>query len=226
MTIISSMRRNLLINKLATRIQQIQSPHPVRVAIDGVDASGKTFLADELIESLEGNHRQIIQASADNFHNPKSLRWCRGSLSPEGFYYDSYNYKALISNLLEPLNHEGDRIIHTAVFDMVTDHPVSSPPIIVEDDAILILDGIFLLRPELMPFWDLSIYLVIDFAFSMSRGIARDTKLIGSQEEAERRYRERYVPGQRLYHHEENPLDKADILIDNNNLENPQFLRF
>jgi len=220
------MRPSLLINQISKRIHGLPSINPVRVAIDGVDASGKTFLADEIAVSLKRGNRQVIRVTADGFHNPKSIRYEKGSLSPEGFYYDSYNYKALTKNLLEPLSPNGDRQYQTAMFDVVKDQSIASPALTADDDAILIMDGIFLLRPEILPYWDLTIYLVIDFTNSMPRGITRDAELIGSYSEAERRYRDRYVPGQQLYHREANPLDKADILIDNNILENPQFLRF
>jgi len=226
MTIIELMKRITLITRISTAILDFPCSHPLRVAVDGVDTSGKTFLAEELILNLRRGHRQVIQASVDDFHNPRSIRWEKGSLSPEGFYFDSYNYNALIDNLLDPLGPDGDRHYRTAIFDLNHDRPTTLSFRTASDDAILITDGIFLLRPELYPFWDLCIYLVTDFKKSIPRGVARDTELIGSAEEAARRYRERYVPGQRIYHREVNPLDKADILIDNNDLESPQFLRF
>ena len=220
------MKRSLLINQVSKKILGMPSTNPVRVAIDGVDASGKTFLADEIAASLRRGNRQVIQASADGFHNPRSIRYKKDSLSPEGFYYGSYDYERLIKNLLEPLSPNGDRQFRTAVYDAVKDQPIDSLPLTAEEDAILIMDGIFLLRPEILPFWDLTLYLATDFANSVPRGIARDAELIGSREEATRRYNKRYVPGQRLYRQKANPLDKADILIDNNNLEDPHVLRF
>ena len=42
------MQRSDLIQGLAEIILRISKSHPVRVAIDGVDAAGKTTLADEL----------------------------------------------------------------------------------------------------------------------------------------------------------------------------------
>ena len=226
MAIIEYMKRSSMINQLSTAIQGITCPHPLRVAVDGVDAAGKTFLAEELVQDLNKSHWQIIRASVDDFHNPKSIRWEKGSLSPEGFYFDSYNYKSLIEKLLKPLGPDGNRRYQTSAFDLHRDRSMKSPLRTASDDEILIMDGIFLLRPEILPCWDLTIYLVTDFKNSMTRGIARDTELIGSSEEAARRFRDRYVPGQHLYHREANPLDKADILIDNNDLKSPQFLRF
>ena len=42
------MERCLVLTELVTRIAQLELSHPVRVAVDGVDAAGKTMLADEL----------------------------------------------------------------------------------------------------------------------------------------------------------------------------------
>ena len=89
----------------------------------------------------------------------------------------------------------------------------------------MLIDGIFLLRPLLLPYWDLTIHLEVNFEKSRERGINRDAELLGSKEEALLRYQKRYIPGQKLYLREAHPLDKADILIDNCNLETPQLLR-
>ena len=56
------------------------------------------------------------------------------------------------------------------------------------------------------------------------RGTARDADLFGSLEIVEERYWARYVPGQELYFQQVNPLDKADILINNNILDEPKLL--
>lgn len=214
-----------MIGVLANTVQEIRCSHPLRVAIDGVDASGKTMLANELAQHLGSYQRDVIQASVDDFHQPEKIRRQKGSLSPEGFYYDSYNYPALIENLLVPLGPNGNRQYRTACFDLFQDNPVNPPVKTASDDAILLVDGIFLLRRVLLPYWDLTIYIDAEFATTMQRGIARDGKIFGSTEKAAQRYRERYVPGQRLYHQEANPLDRADIIIDNNQIETPKILR-
>jgi uridine kinase len=219
------MMRSELIQLLAEMILKVKVDHPLRVAIDGVDASGKTTLADELSQVMLEANRQIIRASVDNFHNPQHIRRRRGELSPEGFYYDSYNYDALEEVLLKPLGPNGDRRYRTAVFDLHQDQPLDVPAKKAAQDAVLLIDGIFLLRPRLMPFWDLALYLDADYTHTVARGVRRDAEFYGSPGEAAQRYQERYVPGQKLYHQQANPLDKADILIDNNDLEAPDFIR-
>ena len=219
------MKRKLIVQKIAECIHRMPSMHPLRVGIDGVDASGKTSFADEIAAQLAHTQRQIIRASVDDFHQPREVRRMKGELSPHGFYSDSYNYAALTHHLLEPLGPTGDRHFKTAAFDLQNDRQINPPTQTAQRDAILLMDGIFLLRSEIFTFWDLTIYLDIDFSRSFSRGVARDAKLYGSKEKAARRYEKRYIPGQKLYHAEAHPHDRADILIDNNNLESPRVLR-
>jgi len=220
------MQPKQLIDKLADMISNHTLSHPVRVAIDGADAAGKTTLADSLASALSAKQREVIRISIDDFHLPRCIRYQQGSLSPEGFYEDSFNYPALINDVLQPLGPHGSRQYRLAVFDLQADKPNAAPLRSASVNAILLMDGIFLLRPELMPYWDLTIHLVVDLATSAARGIARDADQIGDIALATARYHQRYIPGQMLYHRRANPLDKADILIDNSDLEVPEIIRF
>jgi len=89
------MNRSQLLEELASRIIQIEQPHPIRVAIDGPDAAGKTVLAQELVTPLQAYGRPVIRASIDGFHHPARIRYRRGPTSAEGYYHDSFNYRAL-----------------------------------------------------------------------------------------------------------------------------------
>lgn len=219
------MDRDTLMKRIAGKIADIPTSQPLRVGVDGVDASGKTVFADALADSLAFTQRQVIRASVDGFHLPRAIRRRKGSLSPEGFFRESFNYPALIENLLKPLSPQGNRQYRTAVFDLHADRPVEMPWQTAPKDAILVIDGIFLFRQILLPYWDVKIYLHADFSQSVPRGIARDQQQIGSRQETARRYQQRYVPGQKIYLAETHPLDKADILIDNNILEDPEIIR-
>jgi len=110
------MKRTALIQILIERILGVTCSHPVRVAIDGVDGVGKTYLANEIAESLRKS-RQVIRASVDEFHNPRSVRYRLGRHSAEGYFRDSFNYLALETVLLDPLSPGATRRYRRAVFD-------------------------------------------------------------------------------------------------------------
>ncbi len=206
------MKRTALLAELAGRICALRPPHPLRVAIDGVDAAGKTTLADELAGAVGSLGRPVIRASVDAFHRPAKLRHQRGRLSPEGYYRDTFDYAALLGSLLEPLGPGGSLEYRTASFDRAADRPLDAPLERAPGDAVLLLDGIFLLRPELFSHWDVSIFVHADFEVTVPRALRRDP---GDPAETRRRYRERYVPGQRIYLAECRPHARCSLLVVN-----------
>ena len=199
------MTRHQVIHELARQIISTKGDVPLCVGIDGIDAAGKTSLANELAEEITKLGHPILRASIDSFHNPKHIRHQRGSLSPEGYYYDSFNYALLTTHLLQPLEPQGNRRIRLSAFDIKTEQATSADELIAANDHILIFEGVFLFRPELINYWDVKIFVDIDFQTSLDRALERDLYLFGSKEEIEKRYNERYIPGQKIYLETENP---------------------
>ena len=77
-----------MLQKLASSILKVKQNSPLRVGIDGIDAAGKSFLANTLASFLAKSGHNVICASIDGFHNPQHVRYQRGRYSPEGYYYD------------------------------------------------------------------------------------------------------------------------------------------
>ncbi|PKO13089.1 MAG: uridine kinase [Chloroflexi bacterium HGW-Chloroflexi-10] len=215
------MLRSQMLEQLSDYIVKQACEHPLRVAIDGVDAAGKSRLVKELLFPLRKHRRPIITISLDNFHHPRQYRYRRGEESPEGYYYDSFNYPAIIENVLKPLGPDGSRNYSTGVFDLTTNTDKNHPEERAEDNAILLMDGIFMMRPELNGFWDLTIFLDISFETSIERAIQRDLTIMGSYEALQRRYQRRYIPGQELYLQLCHPKQRANVLIENDDFRNP-----
>jgi uridine kinase len=216
--VIYSDYRTELLAQVAAIIAEMDPGWPLRVAIDGVDGAGKTTFADELVGPIKRQGRPVIRASVDSFHNPRAIRYFRGRDSSEGYFRDSFNYDALIENLLEPLGPNGSRLYRCAAFDYRTDSPVMAPMLRSRDNAVLLLDGIFLLRPELRAYWDLTIFLDVSFEVSAERTAKRDGNSSPDPNAPENR---RYVEGQKLYLSECTPKAAADLVVDNNDLRRP-----
>jgi uridine kinase len=202
-----------LLKQLAEQIARQQRLHPLRVAIDGITAAGKTTLADELVAPLRARGRPVIRASIDGFHRPRAERYRRGADSPHGYYYDAFDYTALRRALLLPLGPGGDRRYRLSSLDLATDRPVNGPSHDAPPDAVLLCDGVFLLRPELEDCWDFRIFIQVDEATAVRRAGQRDRRLFGGVERAEARYWQRYIPAHRLYLVQVRPQMQADIIV-------------
>ena len=220
------MKRERLLRKVGESISQIDLPHIVRIGIDGIDAAGKSSFAKELEDTLASSGVPIIRTSIDNFHNPQAIRYRKGRLSPYGYYHDSFDYRLIISHLLEPLGPSGNGLYQLAVYDYQVDQAQAAITQIAPERAILLFDGIFLNRPELRSYWDCVIFLDISFEESLTRALSRDSGLLGSAEHVKERYLERYIPGQRLYLDECQPKQRADVVINNEDPRLPELIRF
>ena len=213
--------RDELLGHLAGAVGSVRIDHPMRVAIDGPPASGKTTLGDELAAVLRAQGREVIRASIESFLLPRSERYRRGEYSAEGCYNDSFDFEALHRLLLDPLGPGGDRSIQRAVYEPSTDTPLSLPAIAAPADAVLLFDGVFLLRPEISEEWDLRIFVAAAFDVALARAKTRDVALFGTMAEIERRHRERYRPSQQFYFDTVRPTDRADIIVHNDDPEQP-----
>lgn len=213
--------RLLAIQPLAAAITAVDLARPIRVAIDGRTASGKTTLADEIAELLRAAGKNIIRTSIDGFHRPKAERYARGRYSPEGYYHDARDLSAVNALLLCPLGPGGNREYRTASFDLVNDVPIDQPAVRAAADAILIVDGTFLQRPELIDSWDLSIFVSTAEAVSEQRGVFREATLLGGADAARQLYSDRYQPAYRLYNDLCDPQGKADAVFNNDDFEHP-----
>jgi uridine kinase len=202
--------------ELARVVLAVVRPHPVRVAVDGCSAAGKTTLADELAQVLRARiGRAIIRVGIDYFKRAVELRTGYPEGSPESYYLDSWDNAAIRDRLLIPLGPGGDRRYRTAVMDLPARAAIDAPVQVAPGDAVLLADGAFLQRPELDRYWDLRIYVDVSFDEVLRRGIARDQQWMGSAGQAEHRYRTKYIPGERRYVDEVRPRERAEVVVGN-----------
>jgi uridine kinase len=213
-----------LLVRLAEAITALHPDRRIRVAIDGVDGAGKTMLADALAPLIAARGRATIRASVDDFHNPRAIRYARGRHSPDGFFLDSYDYPAFRRLLLDPLGPEGSGHYIARHFDHRLDQPVTPQPQQAPSAAALIVDGIFLHRPELRACWDLSIFLQVATAVSLARNAARDG--VSGTPDPDTPANRRYVGGQARYLAECTPAQTADVVIDYDDFAAPKIVKW
>ena len=85
---------------------------------------------------------------------------------------------------------------------------------------MLIVDGVFAQRPELVDAWDLVVYVHADDAVRVARMAARD----GVPDDPDHPDQRRYLEAQRWYRDRCQPLDRAAVVVDNTDPDRPRLL--
>lgn len=198
------------------------------IAVDGASGTGKSTFADELSRIIETRGFAVIRATIDSFHRPRRDRYRLGADSPVGYYRDSHDLTAIQEELLRPFV-AGTGVYRRALFDEPSDRPIDAPAEPVPAATILVFDGLFLLRPELIGYWSLCVFLT---AATRREAAWNDYLMHDLPEHADlraneiaarmtRARRSRYVDGQALYEDEARPLDRANFVINNDDLLRP-----
>ncbi len=208
-----------ILKLISYNILSIETSVPMLIGIDGKDASGKTTFADSLSTTLQKqSDREIIRVSLDDFFQPRSIRsWQKNQA--RGCYEDTFDIQGIIKHLLAPIKSSG---MYTAkIFDYKTDTSISIITKNTSSNAIFVIDGVFIQRPEFREYWDYTVLLDISDKTAIERGSVRDTDRIGDLESARQKYINRYIASQEIYYDECKPQAKANIIIDNTDFNNP-----
>jgi uridine kinase len=129
----------------------------VIVAIDGPLRSGKTQLGDDLADVLRERDVAAFRASVEDFHRSREAQAEYGPDTPERYWRYGIDESLLDRTLVEPFRMAGSTAFVTRGFDLARDAWVEPKWRTGPADAILVLDGRFLLRERLRGDWDVAL---------------------------------------------------------------------
>ncbi|GAA2039768.1 hypothetical protein GCM10009819_26150 [Agromyces tropicus] len=129
----------------------------VIVAIDGPLRSGKTQLGDDLADVLRERDLSVFRASTEDFHRSREAQADYGPDTAERYWRYGIDESLLERTLVEPFRMAGSTAFVTRGFDLARDAWVEPKWRTGPADAILVLDGRFLLRRRLRDRWDVAL---------------------------------------------------------------------
>jgi uridine kinase len=208
----TAITREQLVVQVAARILALDETAPRAVAITGMSCSGKTTLAAEVAAVVEGAGRPVVRVAYDDFHHPRERRYRLGRMSPEGYLDDAFDPAALRRLVLDPVAAGGPAVV-PAAYDLAGDKPVEADPVPVTSGSVVLVDGAFLLVPELAGTWDLAVLVVADPQRVLERGVVRDADL-GTPAQVREMYLRRYLAAESLHQERDDPWLRADMVVD------------
>jgi uridine kinase len=182
------------------------------VAISGVDGSGKTHLARLLAERLRRSGVRVAPIGIDPWQNPQTIRFA--SCDPGAhFYRHAIRFDDLFAQVVDPL--VANRSLELETRGIRTDTDVWEPLVYAYHDIkVVLLEGIFLFRRDLVHRYDLRIWVDCSLETALRRALERNVEN-RAVEALRADYDRIYHAAQRVHFALDDPRAASDLLLDN-----------
>ncbi len=145
------------------RMAVTESRRPLLVCVDGFSGSGKSTLAGVLRDAPEVS----IVVEGDDFYGPEEESWA--TFSPEQGYERFFDHERLAREVIRPLSLGQDTRYQR--YDWKRNKLGDWSELRAVDIAVI--EGVYMLRPALRGFWDLSIFVDTPWEIRLARQMSR-----------------------------------------------------
>lgn len=202
-----------LANAVAAARAGVDPRRALLVALSGIDASGKGFIAARLRELLAQGGLRAGVVGADGWLRPPAERFSEREPGRR-FYERALRFEELFERLVLPLR--ARRSIRLEA-ELLEETAATPRPHVWEyrDLDVVLLEGVFLLKRAFQDGrYDLAVWVDCGFETALERAIARAQEGLDPGATA-RAYRTIYFPAQELHLALDRPREAADWIVPN-----------
>jgi len=192
--------RSVLMNKLAGH-----GANRLVIGLDGLSRSGKTTYVKSLLDWLDDHHQELFVFHLDDHIEPRSKRYNTGNEEWYEYYYNQWNVDYLRENLFGKAHSENE--IELPYYDPESDSQTLGR-VRISNQCVIIIEGVFLQRPEWRDNLDFVIYLDCPREIRFQREGESTRSNID-------KFRNRYWKAEDFYLESVRPQDLADIIVKN-----------
>jgi uridine kinase len=182
------------------------------VAVSGIDGSGKSHVAGLLERELTSHGLSAVVLPLDVWHTHPSIRF---SDSDPGrhFYEHAFRFGELFELVVLPLQRRRAVCVEIELARMPGWQPYRER-FDHRGVDVVIIEGIFLLKREFRPHYDLTVWIECSFGTALERAVSRNQE--GLSEEALREeYARIYFPAQAYHVARDGPHASASLVLQN-----------
>jgi uridine kinase len=185
------------LQELLARCAELARAPLSMIAIDGPAGSGKSTLAERIRGAVEPS----AVVHMDDFYRPLSPE-ARTAMSVDVKMAQLFDWQRLRAEVLRPLR--AGNAVSSRRYDWPNDR-LGDEDLVVEPRGLVIVEGVYALREELMTFWDLGVWLDVPREVCLARMVARGEN---TQEQLDDWYE-----GERFYRETFRPQERADLVL-------------
>ena len=178
-----------------SRLASTASKRPLLVCIDGFRGSGKS--------TLTGSIREVAEVSGvvegDDFYGPEDDDWA--GFSPREGYERFFDHERLAREVLRPLS----KGAHTRYQGYDWQNNMLGAWLELRAEGVIVVEGVYMLRPPLRKYWDLSIFVDTPWPVRLERQVSR-----GENSEDDIRL---WTDAEKYYERTADPASRADLVL-------------
>ena len=201
-----------VVRKILERRANVPNTRSLLVGVGGIDGCGKGFLAAQLKAHLTLHGVIPATLNVDGWLNLPEKRFNQ-SAPATNFYENAIRLEQFFSQLVLPLRDR--RSIHL-VADFVEETAVNyrQHNYDYEDVSVVLVEGIFLFKPQYRKYFDLAIWIDCSFPTALARAIERAQEGLAPANTIAA-YDTIYFPAQRIHLAQDKPRENADLIYEN-----------
>ena len=211
-----------LIQRILACRAGIPESRSLLVGLSGIDGSGKGYLAGQIEAHLGQYGVPAAIVNVDGWLNLPEERFS-SSAPAEHFYEHAIRFEEFFSQLVIPLR-ERRRVHLVADFAEETVNHFRKHTYDFKDVGVVVVEGIFLFKPQYRQFFDLAIWTECSFPTALARAIDRAQEGL-SRAKTIAAYETIYFPAQKIHLVQDKPRESADLIFENDSYPARSFSR-
>ena len=158
-----------VIEIITSRRQELSLKASLLVAISGIDGSGKSTMAQQIVERLKSRGLNAVSIGLDAWHHPPEKRFNKDTPA-QHFYNHAFRFDELFNILINPLKH--NRSAHIMVeLTSLPSNDLYLHSYELDEVDVIVLEGIFLFKKELKKNYDLAFWVECSFETAFRRAV-------------------------------------------------------
>jgi uridine kinase len=202
-----------VIARIIEKRSAVPAQRAVLMAVSGIDGSGKGYITERIVSRLQAQEPRVATINVDGWLHLPGRRF-RAERSAEHFLENGIRFAEMFDQLVLPLRQNRSYRFKASLADATNTADYRDCVYDFTDVAIILLEGIFLLKQEFRGYYDLALWVDCTFETALERAMGRGQEGLSS-EDTLHDYETIYFAAQRLHLARDHPREAADLIVIN-----------